>query len=244
MPIPLLAALGAAQSLYGVYQNLKANQGVNSLKEPNGFRVTPEQQQSYDNAQQMAKSGYTPQEQASFENNMNRRSNTAYNKAIVYGGNNLAGAIQAGINYGNAGALADYAAKDAQLRRQNIRYSDQLGEQITAQKNRDTAQQWQNYNMKAQAYGGAAKQGIQNIFGGANMAAAGYLGNPDNTVSDSRTPGTGISVNKMTPINPFNSTSNPATSLSTVNYTPPPSINTSSNYNWGGIDWSKTGGYK
>lgn len=157
---------------HGLYQQSQAKKGLNSLVKPQGYNVTPEQQQSYDRAQKDAMSGYSAQERAAYLSNMASRNNAGYSRALKFGGNGLAGAIQAGVNYGNSKNLNEFAANDAQLRRSNIRYADNRGDVISGQRNRQTQLKNQEYNQAAAAYGSAIKAGKENVFNAVNMFTA------------------------------------------------------------------------
>ncbi len=178
MPLPLAIPIimAAANIAHGLYQQHKAKKGLNSLVKPQGYEATPEQRASYDRAQRDAMSGYSAQERAAYLSNMASRNNAGYSRALKFGGNGLAGAIQAGVNYGNSKALNDFAANDAQLRRNNVRYADSRGDALSGQVNRNTFLQNSNYNQAAAAYGGAIKAGKENVFNAMNSFAA---NNPD-----------------------------------------------------------------
>jgi len=171
--LPILPLAGMAFNVaHGLYQQSQARKGLNSLVKPQGYNITPEQQQSYGRAQKDAMSGYSAQERAAYLSNMASRNNAGYSRALKFGGNGLAGAIQAGVNYGNSKALNDFAANDAQLRRSNVRYADNRGDVISGQRNRDTQLKNQEYNQAAQAYGGAIKAGKENVFNAVNLFSA------------------------------------------------------------------------
>jgi len=157
---------------HGLYQQSQARKGLNSLVKPQGYNITPEQQQSYGRAQKDAMSGYSAQERAAYLSNMASRNNAGYSRALKFGGNGLSGAIQAGVNYGNSKALNDFAANDAQLRRSNVRYADSRGDVISGQRNRQTQLKNQEYNQAAAAYGGAIKAGKENVFNAVNLFTA------------------------------------------------------------------------
>jgi len=171
--IPLLPLAGMAFNVvHGLVQQNQARKGLNSLVKPQGYNTTPEQQQSYERAQKDAMSGYSAQERAAYLSNLASRNNAGYSRAMKFGGNGLAGAIQAGVNYGNSKALNDFAANDAQLRRSNVRYADSRGDVISGQRNRNTQLKNQEYNQAAQAYGGAIKAGKENVFNAVNLFSA------------------------------------------------------------------------
>lgn len=175
MPIdPVSAGLAGAQALFGLYQTLKGRKELKNLdkNKPEGFTITPELQKSYARAEQMAQDGYTPQEEAAFQANLQRQSNAAYNRSFAFGGNTMAGAIQAGLNFQNTAALNQFAANDASLQRQNIRYADQRGDAITQQRNRIAGQELNDYAAQQQMWGQTMQSGINNMFRAADFAGA------------------------------------------------------------------------
>lgn len=173
MPIPLLfAATSLANGINGFVQQNEARKGLNSLVKPQGYNVTQEQNASYTNAQHNALNGYSPQERAAYLSNLAQKNNAGYSRAMKFGGNGLAGAIQAGVNYGNASALNNFAAQDAGLRRSNIRYADSRGDVISQQKNRQTQLENNNYNQKQAAFGNAIKTGKENMWNSLNLFSA------------------------------------------------------------------------
>lgn len=177
MPFPLLfAATSLANGINGFVQQQDARKGLNSLVKPQGYNVTQEQNASYTNAQHNAMNGYSPQERAAYLSSLAQRNNAGYSKAMKFGGNGLAGAIQAGVNYGNASALNNFASQDAGLRRSNIRYADSRGDVISQQKNRQTQLENNNYNQKQAAFGNAIKTGKENMWNSANLFSALTLG--------------------------------------------------------------------
>lgn len=177
MGFPVMAALAGAQALYGIYQSERARKQAAQLQEPKGYEITPEQRTSYERAQQMAKMGYTPEERAQFYQNIAAQQNLGYSRAMRSAqGNQWAGAILAGVQAPRYGAMSDFAARDAALRRQNIRYADQLGADISAQRNRETSRLQQRYQMLQTAYGQAQRQGIQNVMNAAWLAGSAYGG--------------------------------------------------------------------
>lgn len=171
---PLFIAAGL-QGLYGLFQSERSGSQAQKMVKPAGYEITPEQRASQARAEEMAQQGYTGQEKASFYQNMAAQSNLGYQRAMRgAGGNQWGGAILAGVQSPSYGAVADFAARDAALKRQNVRYADQMGEQISAQRNRQTGLANQQYIQQQQAYGAAQKQGIQNIMNAGWMLAGAY----------------------------------------------------------------------
>lgn len=168
MAIPLAAAIipGALKTGLGVYQAVKASKELKRLGKMPEYGITPEQQKSYDRAERMAKTGYSPQERASFAQRLARQNNTAFQRGITLGGGSLSKALNSAILSNNIGAELDFAAGDAQLKRSNIRYADAMGQQITGQRNRNTAQQLAYRMMLEQNLGRAKQIGINNAVEG------------------------------------------------------------------------------
>jgi len=171
MAFPIAAV--ASLALGGI-QTIASHNALKRLnKQPlANYDITPEQQRSYDRAESMARNGYTQEEENAYMQNLSRSNNANYRKAMAYGGNSLAGAIGAGLNYSNLGALNSFASSDAQLKRQNIRYADQMGAAISTQRNRNTALQIQRRDAQERALGQAMQAGISNMVGSLNLSQA------------------------------------------------------------------------
>lgn len=158
------------KAAYGFFQARKASKALNDLaKQPE-----PEYRSAvdiYNEADANTKSGYSPEEKAAFMGNLNR-ARTASQRIASDRNPNLAGVINAGINYGNIGALNQFASDDASLRRQKI---SQLASGITAQSNANTSNAINLKRQKEAAYGEAYKAGVgnvMNIFDAMNRDAA------------------------------------------------------------------------
>lgn len=163
LAVPLI--LGGAKALYGLYQSNKANKALDELnKTPYPKYLTG--QDIYGQADAMA-TGFTPQERAAAQGGLNRLATQRYRTASDRNPT-LSGAIQAGTNYGSIQGTLGLAAQDAQLRRQNLQ---QLIGLIGGQANRQTGSDIDRRNAQEQAYGQAAQQGVENIFGAATDAS-------------------------------------------------------------------------
>ena len=78
------------------------------------------------------------------------------------------------MNYNNIGALNQFAANDASLRRNNIRYAGQMAGQLQSQQNLATQAAIQRRIMLEQAYGRAMQAGLNNIVGGVQGGVSVY----------------------------------------------------------------------
>ena len=163
LAVPLV--LQGAKALYGLFQSNKANKALDELnKTPYPEFATG--QEIYGEADKMA-TGFSPSEMASAQNSMNRLNNQRYRLGVDRSPT-LGGVIQAGTNFGSVAGTLDLAARDAQARRQNL---NQLISLIGGQKNLKTQSEIQRRQQEEAAYGGAAQQGVENIFGGLQDAS-------------------------------------------------------------------------
>jgi len=129
------------------------------------FAETPEMRASRMRAESMAKRGFTPEEKSAWEQNLNRSQNTAYQRAVDRAPG-LAQTILSGITYSNIGAQNDFAAKNAELMRQNIRYADSFSRYLQELNNRNVAEQIRQKELATRAYGQAAQSGLSQSWGG------------------------------------------------------------------------------
>jgi len=105
--------------------------------------------------------GYSAQEQTAFNNSLARTNNMRYRLASQ-SNPNMASNINAGIQYGNIGALNEFARNDASLKQQKI---GQLTNMIRSQDNMNVSNQINQKSQMEQAYGEAYKAGLSNIVG-------------------------------------------------------------------------------
>ena len=212
---PLLALAGV-QTLLGGIKYLTARKEIRKLdkeKEPE-FYETAEMRDSRNRAGQMAQSGFTPAENAAFQQQLARSQNTAYRRGVDTAPN-MASAINAGINYTNIGAINQHATNDAQLHRQNIRYHDTFSDKLQGIADKNVAQQITNRNYAYQQLGEGAQAGMQMIGSGLNFAAlaAGGIGG-----------GSGAPAGATPPINSVPLGNRPP-SLGAVNQSTLPAVN-------------------
>jgi hypothetical protein len=176
-------AIGALQA-FGAGRELSKLQ-----KEPQDFlEETPEMRASRMRAEALAKKGFTSEEAAAFMNNASSLANQRFRTATTTAGGNLAGSINAGINYGNIRGFLDFASADASMRRSNIRYADSFSG--TLQRMADANVQRKQYirDRSEQALGTAVQAGINNIAaGGMMMAMSGGGGGGNRTTTPTTT---------------------------------------------------------
>jgi hypothetical protein len=159
--------LGGIQAGTGLY-------GLNQLsKTPYPeFSITPGLQSAYGRAEGMANQGFTPAEQAAFQQRMAGTRAGAFRRGAELSGGQLAGALNRGLQAQQFGAENQFAAQGAQLQRSNTRYADSLAQAIQNQSNMATQAQIGRRNAQEQAYGGAVKAGLGNIANTLNLNQA------------------------------------------------------------------------
>lgn len=164
---PFTLGLGALQTGLGIY-------GLSKLGKQQypQYSVSPEMQHSYDRAEAMSGQGYSGQEKAAFFQSLAQSNSNRLQRGLKMAGGNLGAALNASANANDVNALNSFAASDANMNRQNIRYSDTLAQALQHQKNLQVQNQVQRRERMEQAYGGAVKQGLQNIVNPLNATAA------------------------------------------------------------------------
>jgi hypothetical protein len=168
----ITAAVIAGTAIYGAVEannrKKKAKAGIEKLKrmQPK-YRPAEEIQAEAENAIQH---GYSASERANFDQAMARRSNMA--RRIATDRNpNLAGAVNAGINYGNIQGQLGFAASDAALRRQRV---ENYVSRITGQSNNQTNADITSKMQQEIAYGNAKNQAQADIYN--SIMQLGYAG--------------------------------------------------------------------
>lgn len=185
--VPL--AISGLQTIYGLVKGIQA-----SKKQIPENRVSPQVMAAYNNAIDMSKYGYTPEEEASFRQNLAQNNNTQYRQSMNALGRSLAAAARAGINYGNTAALNTFSANSANIREQKRRYADSFANQFQRVEDINTQREYDIYQKEQGAAGGLIHSGIQNAMWGALYAqqnAGGKTTNPTETPTTTETPAEG-----------------------------------------------------
>jgi len=172
MPVPLIipAIAGAsalAKGVGGIIQQTKAQKALKELAKtpPPEYSVSPELQGAYQRAQAMSQYGFAPEEKAQFQGQLARSQAGQRQSALDLSGGSMGGAIGSVLQAQQTGAITDFAAKGAGLKRENIRYADTLASQVQSQQNLIQQQRIARRQMLEQAYGQASAQGTENMFG-------------------------------------------------------------------------------
>ncbi len=224
-------AIGAGYGLVsGLIKHNKAQKAIDELgKTPYPkFTLSPQLSNAYGRAEEMAKQGYTAPEIAAFNQNLAQQNTLALRQGTDRAGGQMAGALNAGINAMNLGAINQFAGQDAMLKRQNIRYSDTLAQALQSQQNLASQAEIARRNALEQAYGMAAQQQGQNIAG--SVMALGSLYDR------------GFGGNKMSGGGMYNPSYPPPTNMG-YNYKLSPSLNYNAPYEGAPTDYSNSSAY-
>lgn len=178
--MPLTASLiaGGVNLGLGAYKTYQARKGLKNLagQPMPQYSLSPELSSAYNMAQQNANQGYSGEETAAFKSNLAQNNNSGYQRAKDMSGGSLSGAINAGVNYGNIGALNQFAAQGNQIKRQNQNTFYGLAGQVQGQRNMNTQAQLQHRQQLESAYGNALSQGLNSISSGLGTVGAGTVG--------------------------------------------------------------------
>lgn len=174
-PFVIPAIVAGSQLAAGIFRTAKADsERKKLLKKPLAkFSEVPELAASRARANEMAQRGFTAEENAAYDQDYARSQNTAYSRAMNTAPN-MAGAINAGINYGNTAAINQRSVADAQLHRQNIRYADTFSNYLQDLNNRNIAEQLNMTKAAFGAIGEGKREGINDITGAPATFAAIY----------------------------------------------------------------------
>lgn len=166
--IPTIAAGAAlAKGIGGAIQKSKAQKALEELgKTPAPeYGITPELQGAYQRAEAMSRYGFAPEEKAQFQSQLARQQSGARQSALDISGGGMGAAIGSVLQAQQTGAVTDFAAKGAGLRRENIRYADTLAGQIQSQQNLIQQQRISRRQMLEESYGKASAMGTEAMYG-------------------------------------------------------------------------------
>lgn len=170
--VQIAVALGTLA--YNAYKANQAKQKLNQLEhnKPEMQPATPEETAMLGRAKKGAEYGFSPEQKAAYFQDLARENNKSYSKAIQYGGNTMAGAIQGGINFSNLGATTKFASADASLKKGNERYADSLGQWVEGRRAGRWGQDMNQWSAAQAAWGKAQQDATMNAVSSAQTAAA------------------------------------------------------------------------
>ena len=200
---------GAAlvKGIGGYAQKRKAEKALEELgKTPAPeYQESPELRGAYQRAEAMSKYGFAPEEKAQFQGQLARSQAGMRQSALDLSGGSMGGAIGSVLQAQQTGAITDFAAKGAGLRRENIRYADTLAGQVQSQQNLIQQQKIARRQMLEEGYGKASAMGTEAMYGAlgdvSNIALASIKGRTGGakTVKPGVGARTGTAVSGLTP---------------------------------------------
>lgn len=158
-------ALGGIQTVAGLIQNATKDK-------PEQYEETAEMKAARARAREMAKRGFTAEEEAAFRQSSAATGNTQFRRGVDMGGGNLAAALRASINANQLNANNQHAAQGAQIMRQNIGMSNSLEQGYQGLQNSIVDQQRQVAAQQAQAASQSINSGITGIGNALNLQQA------------------------------------------------------------------------
>jgi len=158
VPLAIMGATALWKLGSGIHQKSKAKKELAKL-DAEGLPTFLSGEQINERANAAVTGGFSPQERSNFFNALNRGANQAYRKSVGHSPN-LSTAIQSGLNYQQGGAIAEFGAKDADLRESKVQNMRSV---IGNQDNQNTSAAWNWRMAREQAWGGAMRDGRQNM---------------------------------------------------------------------------------
>jgi len=174
------SASGSVQGIIGAVQMYYGMKELKKLKKMGvpQFGLTSEVQNDINMANERAKRGFTPEQQAAAFQNANRQTNLSYQRGLANGGNTLAGSVSAASNANALAFLNNYYEKDASLMGANIRYAHQLNNEKLRIDQMNKQQQINIYNQDRQAASQLLNAGMYNTTSGIQAQLGAGAGAP------------------------------------------------------------------
>src|SRR3990167_1465514 len=160
----LAGGAAIAKGVGGYVQKRKAEKALDELAKTPApeYSEDPRLTSAYNRAEAMSKYGFAPEEKAQFQGQLARSQAGMRQSALDLSGGGMGGAINSVLQAQQTGAITDFAAKGAGLRRENIRYADTLASQVQTQQNLIQQQKIARRQMLEEAYGAASAKGTEN----------------------------------------------------------------------------------
>lgn len=172
------AIAGGMQSSIGMAQVIASYLALQKLQRTpiDQYKETAELKKSRLRAEDLAKYGFTPEQKATFFQNLATLNNQRFKRGTEAGGGNTAQAVLSGVQYGNINALNNFSSQDADRKMRNIQYADSFASRLQQLKNMQTQMNIQQRMEKERALGAGIQAGVTNIYGGASTFAGGANG--------------------------------------------------------------------
>lgn len=166
-----LAMLGAnvAQTGFGIYQGIKANQMSKGLQTPE-YQIPQEVYQNLDQATIMMLEGLPAEQKQAYLDNIGRTQQAAFeNIDKRKGGPGFTAAVQQGLD-----AQEDLFVKDVAKKQENIALAMDQRQNLANYKDKVFADERKRYEEKTAAIEALTGASIENIFGGVQQGISQY----------------------------------------------------------------------
>ncbi len=156
--------------LGGLQAGISAYQLANMEDRPN-LSITPEQQNSFNRAEQRTGFGFSPEQRSDYFSNVAGRYSQGMRNASDLSGGQFSNALSRGFLASQLNDFSSFAAQDAEQQQRNIMYADRLGSDITQKRDMIANNDIMDWNKRQSAFGGGLMAGLNNITSAANFFA-------------------------------------------------------------------------
>lgn len=148
-----------------VVQRNKAKKALAQLQQKEMAKLMADKSLTdvYEKQMAIEEGGYTPEEEAAYKQQINRLNTAKYNQALMSGAGTMAGAVGAGIQYGNVAAEQGLFINEGDIKRdallnqgtiaqqlqriREIQYQNEMAQRINLERAYGTAMATQSQNM-------------------------------------------------------------------------------------------------
>lgn len=164
--------LGAGSAVLGGIQTIGGLIGLLSTKEPEGYSLTADNRTAIAEGKREAQFGLSDTQRSAFNTGVREQTATDLFNARNLAGNSLSRAVFGLRRGATLSELNRLAVSDFNAMQQKRRYRDQLFGLEQGVQDRNTGLDWNVYNQKMQAYGGALQSGLTNMASFFNLGQA------------------------------------------------------------------------
>lgn len=164
--------LGVGSAVLGGVQTIGGLIGLLSTKEPEGYSLTADNRMAIAEGKREAQFGLSDTQRSAFNTGVREQTATDLFNARNLAGNSLSRAVFGLRRGATLGELNRLAVADFNAMQQKRRYRDTLFGLEQGVQDRNTGLDWNVYNQKMQAYGGALQSGLTNMASFFNLGQA------------------------------------------------------------------------
>lgn len=166
------STLGAASAVLGGMQTIGGFLGLVNTEEPEGYSLTADNRMAIAEGKREAQFGLSDTQRSAFNTGVREQTATDLFNARNLAGNSLSRAVFGLRRGATLSELNRLAVSDFNAMQQKRRYRDQLFGLEQGVQDRNTGLDWNVYNQKMQAYGGALQSGLTNMASFFNLGQA------------------------------------------------------------------------